>query len=190
MKKIKKVSMVLTTIAASVLFGCAVSAAPTGLKQIGDITNAVAIDWDDTTIPGVSNYAVFVSTDKDRWDESTIVEKSSGFVKSSEARIDYLTPGSSYYVKVTEAVLDSKNTWHIGELSDAIEIVTKPDDASFTGETVKQTAAQKGKVSISWQAVNGATGYEVKVSKNDTTADATVYADVTGTSLDISSLRT
>ena len=186
MKKIKKVSMVLTTIAASVLFGCAVSATPTGLKQIGDTTNAVAIDWDDTTIAGISNYAVFVSTDKDRWDESTIVEKSSGFVKSSEASITNLTPGSSYYVKVTEAAVDSDNNLHLGKWSDYIEIVTKPDDASFTGATVKQTAAKKGKVSISWQAVNGATGYEVKVSKNDTTVDATVYADVTGTSLDIS----
>ena len=187
MKKIKKVSMVITTIAASVLFGCAVSAAPTGLKQIGDATNAVAIDWDDTTIAGVSNYAVFVSRDKDNWTAETMVQESSGYVSASEARISKLNPGSSYYVKVTEAAWDSKNQEVVlGEWSDPIEIVTKPDDASFIGATVKQTAAKKGKVSISWPAVNGATGYEVKVSKNNTDADATVFADVTGTSLDIS----
>lgn len=188
MRMIKKVSMMLTTLAATVLFGCSVSAAPTGLKQVKDATTAIGIDWNDSA--GYSDYAVWVSTSKTEWTENTYVK--GGYITGSECYVDGFQAGKSYYVKIAEAVYNSETgegsiagTW-----SEPIEVVTTPSDMAFAGnKTLKQTAAKKKSITVAWPAVTGATGYEVKVSRNNIETDAKVLANVATTSIKINTTK-
>ena len=181
MKITKKIGLMLTTMAATVLFGCAVSAAPTGIKQTADTTNTVSLDWDDSSVPGMYGYGVMVSTNKDTWNQSTVVIQ--GSCTESNCSIASLTAGKSYWVTIFE-IDESLNI--IGSMSTPIEVVTKPSNVAFSGEGgVKQTAAKKNKISVSWPAVAGATGYEVKVSRSNSYLDASVFANTTATSLNI-----
>ena len=188
MRIIKKMALALASVGATLVLSGAVYAAPTGLKQIKDTTNGIAVDWEDST--NVNGYFVVLSDIAEEPDLSNIENLNNnshvikyGVAETSDCSITSLASGKSYYM----FLYDITSAGGLGEkYPNAFEVVTKPSDPSFAGNTaIKQTVAKKGSVSFSWPAVAGATGYEVYAATNNQDGNAKLFTTVTGTSATI-----
>ena len=188
MKLIKKISVAVTSMVATLVLCGTVSAmsasdAPLGIKQTADTSNSVTLDWSDTE--SITQYAVWVSSSKDAWTEDTFVK--GGYVNGSNCIVDGLVAGRSYYVKIANTVVGDDNQRYMGAWSEPMEVVTKPEDLTFAGNsTLKQTGAKKNQITVSWPAVSGANGYEVRIAKDNSETNLKKLADVRTTSVNIS----
>lgn len=188
MKLIKKISVAVTSMVATLVLCGTVSAmsasdAPLGIKQTADTANSVTLDWSDTE--SITQYAVWVSSSKDAWTEDTFVK--GGYVNGSNCIVDGLVAGRSYYVKIANTVVGDDNQRYMGAWSEPMEVVTKPEDLTFAGNsTLKQTGAKKNQITVSWPAVAGANGYEVRIAKDNSETNLKKLADVKTTSVIIS----
>ena len=184
MRILKKMAFALASVGATLVLSGAVYAAPTGLKQVKDSSTGIMVDWDDSTNVAVDGYFVILNDSprvEDMADESHI--KIAGTTTVSDCTITSLASGKSYYMYLYEMIGDNLGECYSKE---PFEVVTKPSDPSFAGNTaIKQTAAKKSSVSFSWPAVAGATGYEVYAATNNQDGNAKLVNTVAGTSATI-----
>jgi len=148
----------LTTIALlmTLLFGMSAMAAsaPTGLKQTGDSTSAVQIEW--TAVSGTNiRYDVEVSQNKVTWGAaSTSAVPDTSFVMSG------LATGKDYYFRVRAYEYGSTeySNW-----SSVLTATTSPGTIS----KLEQTNATKTSVTLKWSAAAGANRYEIYYYQNN-----------------------
>lgn len=144
----------------------------TGVKQISADKDSVEITW-NAVIGSNIRYVVEYSQDKITW-----VEKNS--YSSNEETIYNLNGGTTYFVRV-KAISGSygSSTAQHGAYSDIIEVVTAPD---VTTEAMVQSDATSSSVSVYWNAVPGATAYDVYYCCYSISPDDVFAGTVTDTS--------
>jgi hypothetical protein len=163
-----------------------------GLKQTGATTNSVDIQFDALIGSGIQ-YAVMVGTSE------ASISSEAATVSGGFATISGLASGSTYYIKVFPfseddgsgalgGDADSGNgvSRTYGTPSAVLSVVTAPSTAP---SVVLQTASSANSVTITWNAVSGATGYMVDYFLSDSAAPekarlvtAAVSAELTGLS--------
>jgi len=170
----------LTTIALlmTLLFGisamAAGTAAPTGLKQTGDSTSAVQIEW--TAVSGTNiRYDVEVSQNNVTWGAaSTSAVTGTSFVMSG------LATGKDYYFRVRAYEYGSTvySNW-----SSVLTATTSPGTIS----KLEQTNATKTSVTLKWSAAAGANRYEIYYYQNNQLIKTPMVT--TSTSITIGNLK-
>lgn len=143
-------------------------AAPTGLYQ-SDYTSdgtAVQIKW-DAVIGATGGYEYAISTNQNAEGGKSAATSVNG------ANIYGLTQGTTYYVKVRAYEGTTPSAW---------SAITKLDTAPAALPSVKQNGAEAKKISISWGASAGATGYEVSYGLNSDGSNPIFTTNVTSTS--------
>ena len=151
------------------------AAAPTNLRQISGEQHGIKVEWvAENTSTEVDGWYVQWSADGKNFyrvhDRTYPDAYSPWFTKNN------LSAGSTYYIKVASCYeIDGKNV--CGEYSAPIQVVTAPTAST----SFLQTGAAPGKVTVSWNASAGATGYYIY--KGDT--KTTPVANVKGTTATI-----
>jgi hypothetical protein len=150
----------------------------TNLRQTGATTDSVDIQFGTTLESGVQ-YAIEIKTN------TGSVYTECMTVSGGKATISGLDAGSLYYVQVvpfneeidmdTGEVTDKKT----GKASGTISVVTAPDKAP---SHVWQTDSGTDSVTISWDAVSGASGYMVEYFLSDSATSERKTTTVPSTS--------
>lgn len=125
-----------------------------GLHQTDEGTSSVEFSWDaDLAVNTASSgrYKVEISQDKTSWVESKVVSYANTYIND-------LTPGKSYYVRVT-GYKDSDCKEIAAEPSEPLEVVTSPD---YTNMTVTQSDAATNSITLSYSDVTGANWFVIK----------------------------
>lgn len=119
--------------------------APTGVKQTGAETTAVAVQW--TAVAGATQYGVQCSTN------ANFTDGSETKVSAIGKNIYSLSAGKTYYVRVRAYSSSSVySAW-----SATLKVDTCPNNVT----SIKQTSAKETSVTYTWSKVDGATGYIV-----------------------------
>ena len=141
----------------SVVSAMPIPSAATGLKTKVVSASKVNVSWNEVT--GATGYEVYRSTSK----EGTYARL--GAVTTTNRDCPGLTTGTTYYFKV-RAYKEVDGVKVYGPYSAAVSAVPKPT----APVNVKTTVVSATKVNVSWNAVTGATGYEVfrSTSENGT----------------------
>lgn len=126
---------------------------------------SIDLKWDHTA----TCYCVEYSTDKVNWT-----------LKDDEWYLSYvtlsdLTPGSTYYVRVTPIDDDVKGTPAI------LTAITAPRNTSIVTQTGASDSSTQ--VSIAWQPSAGATGYLVTYGTSSSFSNSSIYTQTTATAL-------
>ncbi len=142
--------------------------APTGLKGSADTSTSVKHTWEKASY--ADEYEVYRSTSIDG------TYSKLGTVTETNRRCPGLTSGTKYYFKV-RSVMYINSVKYYGDFTSPISVV--PPFPAPSG--VKATSSSNTAVTVSWNAVKGATGYVVyrSTSENGT---YTRLGTVTGTS--------
>ena len=142
--------------------------APTGLKGSADTSTSVKLTWDKASY--ASEYEVYRST------SANGTYSKLGSVTETNRRCPGLTAGTRYYFKV-RSVMIINSVKYYSDFTSPISVV--PPLPAPGG--VKATVSSNTAVTVSWDAVKGATGYVVyrATSENGT---YTRLGTVTGTS--------
>lgn len=152
MKNAVKAFMVVAAIAFGVLVFSGTSEAAaaqiTGLKQIDAGSSSVRVQWDAFLGTSSVYYQTVIGTSADN-----LTREEDQYTTS--AYISGLTQGGTYYVQVN-AYSNSSRTELVAQ-SDVIQV--SADLADVTGIT--QTAATGNTVTMKWNPVSGATGYNI-----------------------------
>lgn len=159
--------------------GIKAEAAPgtvTDVKQTGDTTNAVQLEWNPTTVGNPTEYKINVYADSDPTCAGSPII--TGTSPSSPAVIKGLSAGKSYFVQVVAIDKDKAE----GAPSKAIEIVTAP---AAKVQNLKQGNLANKKISLSWAKVDGANCYNVGYRKDGSKKEPK-FEEVTTTSYSIS----
>lgn len=173
LQKSKWLGLIPVAFLLAMLLSLSALAAPravTGLKQTGDSTSSVQVEWDAVTGTRI-RYQVAWSDNQTNWATSTSY--------SPRAYISNLSSGKTYYVKV--AVIEDDV---LGDYSNVIQVVTRP--GMINSGTVEQSDAKTNAISLQWPAVTGATGYRVYDYVNGTSGQERGVA--TGNGITISGL--
>ena len=148
----------LTTIALlmTLLFGMSAMAAgtPTGLKQTGDSTSAVQIEW--TAVSGTNiRYDVEVSQNNVTWGAA-----STSAVTGTSFAMSGLATGKDYYFRVRAYEYGSTvySNW-----SSVLTATTSPGTIS----KIEQTNATQTSITLKWSAAAGANRYEIYYYQNN-----------------------
>lgn len=123
--------------------------APRNLRQINASTSSIEFTWD--AVPGTDYYETMYS-DGLTW--SGEWERTWSF--GTTETIYSLTAGRTYYVKVRAV----DNDGNPGQESESFEVVTAPSASLM--KPVITTATLDTSISLSWNAADGATSYELK----------------------------
>lgn len=158
--KKKLIGMTVLTFILAMMFSMTAFANPakvTGLRQTGDSTSSVNVEW-KTVLGKNIKYQVMISEDNRTWIE---FEEGTAY---NEDWINNLSTGATYYVKVRAWEYD----WQTADVatdanaspwSSTLAVVTRPD--YIPDDSVKQTAATNTTISLKWSAAKGATRYRV-----------------------------
>lgn len=148
----------------------------TGLKQIDAGTASVSLQWDYIFGNDIT-YIVEYSQDKVNWISETSY--------SNEYDLYSLNSGSTYFVRV-KAISDYySSATSYGAYSDIIEVVTIP---KITNQTITQTNATSNSATISWNAVPGATSYDVYYYSSSISSNEIFAGSTSSTSVQIKKL--
>ncbi len=123
-------------------------AAPSNVKAVPETTTGIKISW--SAVSGVTGYQVLRST------SATGTFTAIGSVTETSRVSTGLTAGTTYYYKV-RAYKEVNGTRIYGAFSSVVSAMPKPTAPGG----VKATVSSATKVTVSWNAVAGATGYEV-----------------------------
>ena len=128
-------------------------AQPANVKAASASTTSIKITW--SAVSGATGYQVFRST------SSTGTFTSLGTVTTTSKTSTGLTAGKTYYYKVRAyKEVDGKKVY--SDYSSVVNAIPKP--SAPTGMKAAVTSANS--VTVSWNAVTGATGYEVYRSES------------------------
>lgn len=122
--------------------------APSGVKAVPDTTTGINISWNK--LSGATGYQVWRGT------SATGTFTAIGSVTTTSRVSTGLKAGTTYYYKV-RAYKEVNGKKIYGDFSAVVSASTKP--AAPSG--VKTVVASATKVKVSWNASNGAAGYEV-----------------------------
>ncbi len=122
--------------------------APTGVKAESTSSTAVTVSW--TQVEGATGYDVFRSESQD----ATYVHL--GSVSEPSRNCPGLTTGQTYYFKV-RAYKTVNGSKVYSAFSSVVSAVAKPSAPTGVKTVVTSTTA----VTVSWEAVSGASGYDV-----------------------------
>ena len=151
-----------------------------GLKQTGQKTQTVDLQW-NTYIgnPAANHYRIYLGNSTDNMEYFNEVSAT-----QTSATLSGLTPGAVYYVAIvpTEGYGDDEYALAAGE---AVRIGTVPVVNRVTG--LKQTGATANSITMSWNAMEGATSYDV-YRYNGYDNYTPVATDVTATSYTVTGL--
>lgn len=145
------------------------AAAPTNLKQTNASTTSARVEW--STDVTVKRYEVQISNSGV---EGTYVTKSTS--SSNYYSFYSLNAGSTYYVRVRAYNSATDVSPWVN-----LKIDTSPNNIT----TLTQTSATQNKVTVTWNAVQGATGYMVYKALS-TDSGYTTVGPTTGTSFTLS----
>ncbi len=183
MKRSMKMLFALSVFAFTVLLAAGTESKAagkiTGMKQTKASSSYVEVQWDAYLGAGASD--VYYAT----WIGNTVADVQAGNAKKESAwgtddMLSGLTKGAVYYVRV-DAYANYSRTQLLAS-SDVIQVATSPSEV--TGLT--QTWATTNSISMKWNAVAGATGYEVY--RYNGYSDYTKVATVSQTSATVSGL--
>lgn len=156
------------------------AAAPTELRQTEGGEGHIKIVWTPEAT-SIKTYGWYIKWSVDgknfyRIDDDDYPDESynAAFSKSG------LNAGASYWIQVASVYKNAQGDYYAGTYSTPLHVVTAPAEPT----QLIQTAAAPGKVTISWNACAGATGYYVYKDSTRTTPVATV----TGLSATISAV--
>jgi hypothetical protein len=144
-------------------------AVPTALKQMQATSTAIQFGWKAVT--GASKYGVSYSADGKTWTKEVETAETSAIFTN-------LTPSKAYFVKVRAFNV----TW--GNYSNNLIVSTAPKACSI----LKQTEAGSTSITVTWDTVDGATGYNIWLGKGDESTKLIKTAAKTTTSLVINGL--
>lgn len=153
----------------------------TGLKQTGAEEKSITVSWN--AVLGADKYALWMSEDgKGNW-----MLMNNG-TSNPESKINNLTPGHTYYVKVCAYKGYSwdyeDNKTENGEFSDVLEVTTATTNIS----DLKTTAATTNSISLSWTKASGASYYEVSYMESGSQT-YTLAGRTTGNTYKVSKLK-
>lgn len=128
---------------------------PTNVKAVSTSVTSIKVSW--AAVEGAAGYDVFRSTSKD----SSFVLL--GSVTATSRNCPGLTTGKTYYFKVRAYKTVNGNKVY-SAYSTVVSAVPKP----ATPSNMKAVSASATSIKLTWNAVTGATGYEVyrSTSKN------------------------
>lgn len=156
MKKLSLVSLVaIFTLLFSVSVFAAAPGKVTNLHQTSASEDRVDFAWDEVNLDSNTRYEVAMSLNGIDYD---VIESSTKYVEKYK---NNLKPGKSYYVKVRAFNSSDKK---YGPFSDALEVVTRPEEVT----NVQETAATTNSATISWTGSEGAMRYDIYKVANDT----------------------
>lgn len=151
----------------SSVFSVATAPAKVGsLSQSASTTSSVTLKW--AKVSGASGYAVY------SYDSANKKYKLIKTTTSTSLKITELKAATSYKYAV-RAYRTASSKKYYGSYSSVITAVTTPSQVSG----VKSTAVSATSISLSWNKISGATGYEV-YSYSPTTKKYAKLATVTG----------
>lgn len=133
----------------------------TGVKQTKATTSSATIEW--STVFGVSGYRVEISSDGVNWIGS---DQGTTYLYCT---ITNLNPGQLFYARV-RARYGSYGSYTYGEPSAAIQVCSAVSEPT----NLVQTDATSGSVTLKWDAMPGATSYEIYSESSRTNLLATV----------------
>lgn len=148
------------------------------LVQTEAATDKITLQW--SAYLGANYYEVYFSYDGQDW-------KAMDYTREANIQIRNLTPGDVYYATVvayTASYWGSEDMTPVAQ-STAIMVATKPDVPTVTG--LKQTGAKVNSITMSWNAVSGATSYDV-YRRNSWNNYTKVVSDVRTTSCTVTGL--
>lgn len=122
-----------------------------GVHQTDADSDSVEIAWNAQL--GYKDYHIEMSTDNRNW-------KDMDYSYSPSDRINSLSENQTYYVRIIAYQDSHWSNDHIrntAAVSESIRVCTTPIEPT----ELKQTAATKNSVTLSWKAVAGATSYEI-----------------------------
>lgn len=122
--------------------------APSGVKAVSASATSIKVSWN--AVSGMSGYQVWRSTSPDKGFVAV------GSVTETSRVCSGLMTGTTYYFKV-RAYKESNGTKVYGEYSTVVSAAPKLSAPSG----VKATVSSATSVTVSWNKVTGATGYEV-----------------------------
>ena len=128
---------------------------PTGLTIDDKTVNSVALSWDGVT--DATSYEIQHSTDGETWTNVP--------VSGTTVIIDILIAGTAYQFQVLAVNADGKSEW-----SEIITVATLLSTPTGLTDIDKSTDS----VTLEWNEVNGATGYEIQYSIGGETKTVTV----------------
>ena len=152
---------------ASAMTLVAVPATPTGLTATATGSQSIVISWNSSS--GASNYKL------DRWDPSTSTWKQI-YYSSATSYTDsgsQLQPNTTYYYEVCASNSSGDSAFSSSVSATTLAGVPNPP----TGLTVSASALQT--LSVSWNAVSGATNYVLDRSTSSGGPFAQVYSGTT-----------
>lgn len=143
----------------------------TGVKQTKATTNSATIEW--ASVLGASGYRIEKSTDGVNW----VLDCEQG-TTYLYCTVRNLNPGQLVYARV-RARYGSYGSYTYGEPSATIQVCSAVSEPT----NLVQTDATSGSVTLKWDAMQGATGYEIyadysrtNLLKTVTTNTATIKA--------------
>lgn len=122
-----------------------------GVHQTDADSDSVEIAWNAQL--GYKDYHIEMSTDNRNWTDMD-------YSYSPSDRINSLSENQTYYVRIIAYQDSHWSNDHIrntAAVSESIRVCTTPIEPT----ELKQTAATKNSVTLSWKAVAGATSYEI-----------------------------
>lgn len=177
--------MITFLLALSFVFAVRVDAkaatpAPTGLKQTSSSTSSVGVKWD--AIMGSDMYYYWRISETDTF--ASYRSDWNGNVASSDCTdsISGLSAGKTYYVQVgTSATKNYTKAPDDVTWSPAIKVVTTPE--SVNANHVQFTDATETSISLTWNAVDGATSYKVEYALDSFDNAAVAYTNTASITL-------
>lgn len=148
------------------------------LVQTDAATDKITLQW--SAYLGADYYEVYFSYDEQDW-------KAMDYTREANIQIRNLTPGDVYYATVvayTASYWESEDMTAVAQ-STPIRVATKPEVPAVTG--LKQTGAKVNSITMSWNAVSGATSYDV-YRRNSWDNYTKVASDVKTTSYTVTGL--
>ncbi len=117
----------------------------------------VSLSWD--TVPGATSYNIYYST-------TTGVTRGSGPPVTGTSVVTGLTNGATYYFVVTAV---SAN----GESVESNQVIATPIQSAPAAPTGVLATSGNGQATVSWDAVSGATSYNIYYSTSSAVSKAT-----------------
>jgi len=144
---------------------------PTGLKSVSTTSTSLRLDWDD--VSGASKYRVQYST------SASMAGAVYARFNTSDGTLENLSPSTKYYLRV--AVIDPVSGAKVSDYTQlpypTASTAAAPADGyqlpiptDLTADGVTTSA-----VSLSWDAVSGASLYRVQLSTSSSMAGATYH---------------